>query len=70
MWGRFWTNLYRLSIPYPEKQDIDVSDAMVEQVQCHWVDSFIYSGYILNIEAKKKIDYEATHIMQICCKNI
>ncbi|KAG9339507.1 hypothetical protein JZ751_023649, partial [Albula glossodonta] len=31
MWGRFWTNLYPLSIPYPEKQDIDVTSAMVEQ---------------------------------------
>ncbi|CAK6970800.1 angiotensin-converting enzyme 2 [Scomber scombrus] len=31
MWGRFWTNLYRHSIPYPHKQDIDVSNAMVEQ---------------------------------------
>ncbi|CAJ1049466.1 angiotensin-converting enzyme 2 [Xyrichtys novacula] len=31
MWGRFWTNLYSLSIPYPDKPDIDVSDAMVEQ---------------------------------------
>ncbi|XP_071389694.1 angiotensin-converting enzyme 2 [Centroberyx affinis] len=31
MWGRFWTNLYPLSIPYPEKTDIDVSKTMVEQ---------------------------------------
>lgn len=31
MWGRFWTNLYPLSIPYPDKPDIDVSDAMIEQ---------------------------------------
>ncbi|KAM3625521.1 uncharacterized protein V6R79_013443 [Siganus canaliculatus] len=31
MWGRFWTSLYPLSIPYPEKQDIDVSDTMVEK---------------------------------------
>ncbi|XP_062383780.1 angiotensin-converting enzyme 2 [Sardina pilchardus] len=31
MWGRFWTNLYSLSVPYPEKTDIDVSDAMVAQ---------------------------------------
>ncbi|XP_071345502.1 angiotensin-converting enzyme 2 [Trachinotus anak] len=29
MWGRFWTNLYRLSVPYPEKPDIDVSKTMV-----------------------------------------
>ncbi|XP_041936100.1 angiotensin-converting enzyme 2 [Alosa sapidissima] len=31
MWGRFWTNLYSLCVPYPEKPDIDVSNAMVEQ---------------------------------------
>lgn len=29
MWGRFWTNLYPLSIPYPDKPDIDVSKTMV-----------------------------------------
>ncbi|CAL8246369.1 unnamed protein product [Lota lota] len=31
MWGRFWTNLYPLSVPFPLKPDIDVSKAMVEQ---------------------------------------
>uniref|UniRef100_A0A671WUU0 Angiotensin-converting enzyme n=1 Tax=Sparus aurata TaxID=8175 RepID=A0A671WUU0_SPAAU len=31
MWGRFWTNLYRLSIPYPDKPDIDVSKTMVDK---------------------------------------
>ncbi|CAL8350954.1 unnamed protein product [Merluccius merluccius] len=31
MWGRFWTNLYVHSVPYPNKPDIDVSKAMVEQ---------------------------------------
>ncbi|KAM4592837.1 angiotensin-converting enzyme 2 [Odontesthes bonariensis] len=31
MWGRFWTNLYPLSTPYPEKPDIDVSKTMAEQ---------------------------------------
>ncbi|KAF4107393.1 angiotensin-converting enzyme 2 [Onychostoma macrolepis] len=31
MWGRFWTNLYPLMIPYPEKPDIDVSSEMVAQ---------------------------------------
>ncbi|XP_041838146.1 angiotensin-converting enzyme 2 isoform X2 [Melanotaenia boesemani] len=30
MWGRFWTNLYPLTVPYPEKPDIDVSKTMVE----------------------------------------
>ncbi|XP_066477411.1 angiotensin-converting enzyme 2 [Tiliqua scincoides] len=29
MWGRFWTNLYPLMIPYPAKPNIDVSSAMV-----------------------------------------
>ncbi|MEQ2197613.1 hypothetical protein XENOCAPTIV_000940 [Xenoophorus captivus] len=32
MWGRFWTNLYPLSVPYPDKPDIDVSSTMVEKV--------------------------------------
>ncbi|KAM9765453.1 angiotensin-converting enzyme 2 [Menidia menidia] len=31
MWGRFWTNLYPLSVPYPDKPDIDVSTEMVAQ---------------------------------------
>ncbi|XP_041660894.1 angiotensin-converting enzyme 2 [Cheilinus undulatus] len=31
MWGRFWTNLYSLSTPYPDKVDIDVSDTMVAE---------------------------------------
>ncbi|KAM4630494.1 angiotensin-converting enzyme 2 [Polymixia lowei] len=31
MWGRFWTNLYPLSTPYPNKTDIDVSKTMVQQ---------------------------------------
>ncbi len=33
MWGRFWTNLFPLMIPYPEKPDIDVSSEMVAQVR-------------------------------------
>ncbi|XP_060767557.1 angiotensin-converting enzyme 2 isoform X3 [Neoarius graeffei] len=31
MWGRFWTNLYSLCVPYPDKPDIDVTSAMVAQ---------------------------------------
>ncbi|XP_076880059.1 angiotensin-converting enzyme 2 isoform X2 [Brachyhypopomus gauderio] len=31
MWGRFWTNLYPLSVPYPEKTDIDVTSEMKAQ---------------------------------------
>ncbi|XP_060715266.1 angiotensin-converting enzyme 2 [Tachysurus vachellii] len=31
MWGRFWTNLYSLCVPYQDKPDIDVTSAMIEQ---------------------------------------
>ncbi|KAM9493763.1 angiotensin-converting enzyme 2 [Clarias gariepinus] len=31
MWGRFWTSLYALSVPYPDKPDIDVTSAMLAQ---------------------------------------
>lgn len=31
MWGRFWTNLYPLTVPYGQKPNIDVTDAMVKQ---------------------------------------
>ncbi|XP_004612266.1 angiotensin-converting enzyme 2 [Sorex araneus] len=31
MWGRFWTNLYRFTVPYGHKPNIDVTDAMVNQ---------------------------------------
>uniref|UniRef100_A0A8B9QJU7 Angiotensin-converting enzyme n=1 Tax=Apteryx owenii TaxID=8824 RepID=A0A8B9QJU7_APTOW len=30
MWGRFWTNLYGSTVPYPAKPNIDVTDAMVK----------------------------------------
>uniref|UniRef100_A0A8C6ZM75 Angiotensin-converting enzyme n=1 Tax=Nothoprocta perdicaria TaxID=30464 RepID=A0A8C6ZM75_NOTPE len=30
MWGRFWTNLYPLTVPYPAKPNIDVTSAMVQ----------------------------------------
>uniref|UniRef100_A0AAQ6AP84 Angiotensin-converting enzyme n=1 Tax=Amphiprion ocellaris TaxID=80972 RepID=A0AAQ6AP84_AMPOC len=29
MWGRFWSNLYPLTVPFPDKPDIDVSNTMV-----------------------------------------
>lgn len=32
MWGRFWTNLYDLTAPFPAKPTIDVTAAMVAQV--------------------------------------
>ncbi|XP_053562054.1 angiotensin-converting enzyme 2 [Bombina bombina] len=31
MWGRFWTNLYPLAIPFPDKESIDVTPAMIKQ---------------------------------------
>ncbi|XP_039089864.1 angiotensin-converting enzyme 2 isoform X2 [Hyaena hyaena] len=31
MWGRFWTNLYPLTVPFGQKPNIDVTDAMVNQ---------------------------------------
>ncbi|NP_001297119.1 angiotensin-converting enzyme 2 isoform X1 [Mustela putorius furo] len=31
MWGRFWTNLYPLMVPFRQKPNIDVTDAMVNQ---------------------------------------
>ncbi|XP_037369021.1 angiotensin-converting enzyme 2 [Talpa occidentalis] len=31
MWGRFWTNLYRFTVPFGDKPNIDVTDAMVNQ---------------------------------------
>ncbi|XP_053312925.1 angiotensin-converting enzyme 2 [Spea bombifrons] len=31
MWGRFWTNLYPLAVPYPDKESIDVTPTMVSQ---------------------------------------
>ncbi|XP_018418558.1 PREDICTED: angiotensin-converting enzyme 2 [Nanorana parkeri] len=31
MWGRFWTNLYPLTVPYPDKESIDVTPTMVSQ---------------------------------------
>lgn len=37
MWGRFWTSLYALSVPYPDKPDIDVTSAMLAQVR-HFTD--------------------------------
>ncbi|XP_037678580.1 angiotensin-converting enzyme 2 isoform X2 [Choloepus didactylus] len=31
MWGRFWTNLYSLTVPFEHKPNIDVTDEMVRQ---------------------------------------
>lgn len=35
MWGRFWTNLYSLVTPFPNKVDIDVTETMVAKVSAH-----------------------------------
>lgn len=32
MWGRFWINLYQLTVPFEQKPNIDVTDEMVNQV--------------------------------------
>lgn len=44
MWGRFWTNLYSLTTPYPNKTDIDVSKTMVAKVSLH-LKYFIFKSY-------------------------
>nr|QMQ39211.1 angiotensin-converting enzyme 2 [Rhinolophus sinicus]QMQ39220.1 angiotensin-converting enzyme 2 [Rhinolophus sinicus] len=31
MWGRFWTNLYPLTVPFGQKPNIDVTDEMLKQ---------------------------------------
>lgn len=31
MWGRFWTNLYPLTVPFGQKPNIDVTNAMISQ---------------------------------------
>lgn len=32
MWGRFWNNLYKHLVPYPDKPNLDPSEAMKAQV--------------------------------------
>ncbi|XP_053166645.1 angiotensin-converting enzyme 2 [Hemicordylus capensis] len=41
MWGRFWTNLYPLVVPYPDKPNIDVSSAMEEK---NWTVTAIFKA--------------------------
>ena len=31
MWGRFWRNLYKFLVPFPDKPSLDPSKAMKEQ---------------------------------------
>ncbi|XP_038612998.1 angiotensin-converting enzyme 2 [Tachyglossus aculeatus] len=39
MWGRFWTNLYPITVPYPSQPNIDVTDEMVKQ---KWTETRIF----------------------------
>ncbi|XP_019384826.1 PREDICTED: angiotensin-converting enzyme 2 isoform X1 [Crocodylus porosus] len=41
MWGRFWTNLYPLTVPYPDKPNIDVTHTMVKK---NWDASKIFKA--------------------------
>ena len=47
MWGRFWGNLYKDLIPYPEKPSLDPSEAMQEQVNCLQKQCIIGTMFIL-----------------------
>lgn len=31
MWGRFWTNLYKIAVPYPAEPSLDVTENMRKQ---------------------------------------
>ncbi|XP_072179254.1 angiotensin-converting enzyme-like [Diadema setosum] len=31
MWGRFWGNIYSRVVPFPDRPNVDVTDAMIEQ---------------------------------------
>ena len=31
MWGRFWNNLYKILVPFPDKPSLDPSEAMKEK---------------------------------------
>ena len=42
MWGRFWNNLYKHMVPYPEKPDIDPSDEM--RAQNYTVEKMFQTG--------------------------
>lgn len=48
MWGRFWTNLYPLMIPYPDKPAIDVTEAMKNKVCCNYSMQYVIIIIICN----------------------
>lgn len=56
MWGRFWTNLYPLTVPYPEKPDIDVSSAMVAQVKREHFIPILRPSYLLSLHVFNNTD--------------
>lgn len=31
MWGRFWSNLYSIGVPFPDQPDLDVTPALIKQ---------------------------------------
>jgi angiotensin-converting enzyme 2 len=33
MWGRFWNNLYKYVVPYPDKPSIDPTEAMEKKAK-------------------------------------
>ena len=53
MWGRFWTNLYKLSVPYPDKENIDVSNTMVALVHNHYYFVLFCNVVLMNYKKKR-----------------
>lgn len=49
MWGRFWTNLYSLTTPYPNKTDIDVSNTLVAKVSVQLKYGSLSSNYSVDV---------------------
>lgn len=56
MWGRFWTNLYNLTVPYPDKPNIDVTSAMAQKVR----HDKVFIQYVLCYEFRWSKSY--THV--------
>lgn len=73
MWGRFWTYLYPLSIPYPDRTDVDVSAAMVDQVSFSWQSVYMYihtylycTNIHLNFRAGMRLDFSKKQRRSLC----
>lgn len=56
MWGRFWTNLYNLTVPYPDKPNIDVTSAMVQKVR----HGEVFIQCVMNLDGVKVTHMSAT----------